>query len=146
LQSARMQAVRTNTANSIMAGTLAGGTPIYYINTPGTAYAVGNPILTLNPNVTVVQGPGSGAPNETTFLAGLNFTVDPAADAPSFSPRGLPCIGSAPCNPILGQGFVMFLSKPGIVGNIPWAAVVVNPSAHIQIWTSDAAGNWIQRD
>jgi hypothetical protein len=146
LQSARMQAVRTNTAESTMAGTLAGGTPIYYINTPGTAYAVGNPILTIKPTVTVVQGPGSGAPNETTFLASLNFAVDPAADAPSFSPRGLPCIGSAPCNPILGQGFVMFLSQPGILGNIPWAAVVVNPSAHIQIWTCDASGTWIQRD
>jgi prepilin-type N-terminal cleavage/methylation domain-containing protein len=146
LQSARMQAVRTNVAYSTMRGTLAGGTPIYYINTPGTAYSVGNTIVTLNPNVTVVQGPGSGAPNETTFLASLNFAVDPAADAPSFSPRGLPCIGSAPCNPILGQGFVMFLSQPGILGNIPWAAVVVNPSSHIQVWSCNSAGTWVQRD
>jgi len=147
LQSARMQSVRTNTPYSILRGALAGGTPIYYIDKAGTTtYTVGDPILTLNPNTTVWQGAGSGAPNETAFLAGLNFTVDPNADAPSFSARGLPCIGSAPCNPILGQGFVMFVSKPGIIGNTPWAAVVVNPSAHIQVWTCDVAGNWIQRD
>jgi prepilin-type N-terminal cleavage/methylation domain-containing protein len=145
LQSARIQAVRTNTATSIMAGTLAGGTPVYYIAAPGVAYAAGDPILTLNPNVTVWQGPGSGAPNETAFIASLIFNVDPNADSPSFSSRGLPCIGSAPCNPILGQGFVMFVSHPGIVGNIAWAAVVVNPSAHIQVFTCDAGGNWIQR-
>ncbi len=146
LQSARMQAVRTNTATSTMAGTLPAGTPIYYIAAPGVAYAAGDTILTLNPNVTVWRGPGSGAPGEAAFLASLNFAIDPAADPPSFSARGLPCIGAAPCNPILGQGFVMFVSHPGIVGNIPWAAVVVNPSAHIQVWTSDANGNWIQRD
>jgi prepilin-type N-terminal cleavage/methylation domain-containing protein len=147
LQSARMQAVRTNVAQSVMAGTMTGGTPMYYIDKPGTAYAAGDPILPVNPNVNVWLGAGSGAPNETAFLAGLNFAVDPAADPPSFSARGLPCIqGAGICNPILGQGFVMFVSKPGIVGNIPWAAVVVNPSAHIQIWTCDKSGFWIQRD
>jgi prepilin-type N-terminal cleavage/methylation domain-containing protein len=147
LQSARMQAVRTNAPVSAMAGTLPTGTPMYYLSAPTIAYAAGNTILPLNPNVTVWQGAGSGAPNETAFLAGLNFIVDPNADAPSFSARGLPCIGAANgCNAILGQGFVMFISKPGIIGNIPWAAVVVNPSAHIQIWTCDVAGNWIQRD
>src|ERR1700686_213292 len=146
LQSARIQAVRTNVPYSVMAGTLAGGTPIYYIDKVGAAYTGGDPILTLNPNVTVFQGPGSGAPGEAGFLAGLLFNVDPAADSPSFSARGLPCIQAAGiCNQILGQGFVMFVSHPGIVGNIPWAAVVVNPSAHIQVWTCDATGNWIQR-
>lgn len=147
LQSARMQAVRTNIAQSAMPGVQGAGTPIYYIGKPGAAYAAGNTILPLNPNVTVWRGAGSGAPNEAAFLAGLLFTIDPTADAPSFSARGLPCIVAAGiCNPILGQGFVMFLSKPAYVGNIPWAAVVVNPSAHIQIWTCDKAGTWIQRD
>jgi prepilin-type N-terminal cleavage/methylation domain-containing protein len=147
LQSARMQAVRTNVSQSVMGGAMTGGTPMYYIDKPAAAYAAGDPILPLNPNVTVWLGQGSGAPNEAAFLAGLNFAIDPAADPPSFSARGLPCIlGAGVCNPILGQGFVMFVSKPGIVGNIPWAAVVVNPSAHIQIWTCDKSGFWIQRD
>jgi prepilin-type N-terminal cleavage/methylation domain-containing protein len=147
LQSARMQAVRTNVSQSVMAGTQPDGTPMYYIDkSTAVAYSAGDPILPISKKVTVWRGSGSGAPNETTFIAGLNFQVDPAADAPSFSARGLPCIGVAPCVPILGQGFVMFVSQPGIVGNTPWAAVVVNPSAHVQIFTCDKAGNWIQRD
>ena len=147
LQSTRMAAVRTNSAQSIMQGTLPVGTPMYYIDKPTIAYSAGDPILPLNANVTVWQGAGSGAPNETAFLASLNFAVDPAADAPSFSARGLPCIATAnSCIPVLGQGFVVFLSKPGIIGTIPWAAVVVNPSSHIQVWTCDSGGNWVQRD
>src|ERR1700686_2422732 len=147
LQSARMQAVRTNISQAVMQGALAGGTPIYYVDRPGRAYAAGDLILPLNPNVTVWQGAGSGAPTEAAFRAGLNFTIDPAADPPSFSARGLPCIlNGGVCNPILGQGFVVFISKPGYLGDIAWAAVVVNPSAHIQIWTCDRGGTWIQRD
>jgi prepilin-type N-terminal cleavage/methylation domain-containing protein len=147
LQSGRMMAVRTNVSQSVMPGTLPDGTPAYFIDkSTAVAYTVGDPILPISPKYTVWRGAGSGAPNETTFLTNLNFTVDPAADNPSFSARGLPCIGAAPCVPILGQGFVMFVSKPGIFGNIAWAAVVVNPSAHIQIWTCDQAGTWIQRD
>jgi prepilin-type N-terminal cleavage/methylation domain-containing protein len=148
LQSARMQSVKQNTFYSTQAGTDASGAPIYYIGKPTAAYAAGNILLPINPNVTVRQGPGSGAPNEAAFIAGLLFTVDANnGDAPSFNARGLPCVGAAnSCTAVLGQGFVLFVSKPGILGNIPWAAVVVNPSGHIQIWTCDAAGTWIQRD
>lgn len=147
LQSARIQAVRTNVSQAVMAGTLPNGMPAYYIDkTTAAGYTVGDTILPISPKYTVWRGAGSGAPNETAFLTSLNFTVDPAADPPSFSARGLPCIGVSPCVPILGQGFVMFVSRPGIIGNVPWTAVVVNPSAHIQIWTCDSAGTWIQRD
>jgi prepilin-type N-terminal cleavage/methylation domain-containing protein len=147
LQSARMQAVRTNVSESVMQGVLGDGTRTYYIDRPGRAYAAGDVILPLNPNVTVWLGPGSGAPNEAAFLASLNFAIDPAADPPSFSPRGLPCIlNGGICNPILGQGFVVFITKPGYLGDIPWFAIVVNPSAHIQIWSCDRGGTWIQRD
>jgi prepilin-type N-terminal cleavage/methylation domain-containing protein len=147
LQSARMQAVRTNISQSVMAGSLPNGQPAYYIDKPtAVAYSVGDIVLPVSPKVTVWRGTGSGAPNETAFITSLNFAVDPAADPPSFSARGLPCFGTAPCLPILGQGFVMFVSQPGIVGNIPWAAIVVNPSSHIQIWTCDNTGSWIQRD
>lgn len=146
LQSARMQSVRRNTFFSIQPGVQAGG-PIYYIDKPGTAYAAGDTMVSIDPAVTITQGPITAAPNSGAFIAGLNFAVDPAADPPSFSARGLPCIGTpAACPQVAGQGFVMFISRALGSGNTPWLAVVVNPSGHIQIWSSDRVGNWIQRD
>ena len=148
LQSARILAVKQNTFYAVQAGAVASGAPIYYIGKPTAAYAVGNPIQPVNPAITFFQGAGSGAPNEAAFIAGLKFTVDPVTtDPPSFSARGLPCVGTAnSCTPVAGQGFVMFLTRAAVVGNIPWAAVVINPSGHIQIWSCDIAGTWIQRD
>jgi len=146
LQSARIQSVRKNTFYSIQPGVQAGG-PIYYIDKPGTAYAAGDLLVPIDPAVTITLGTATAAPNSGAFLASLNFTVDPATDPPSFSARGLPCIGTpGACAPVAGQGFVMFMSRQGVAGNIPWLAVVVNPSGHIQIWSCDSNGNWLQRD
>lgn len=146
LQSTRIQAVRKNTFYSAMSGAQ-NGSPIYYIDKPNAPYAAGDSFALIDPAVTITQGPVTAAPNAAAFLTSLSFTVDPAADAPSFSARGIPCIGAAnACPQVAGQGFVMFMSRTGVAGNIPWAAVVVNPSGHIQVWTSDANGNWIQRD
>lgn len=146
LQSARIQSVRKNTFYSVQAGVQAGKN-IYYIDKPTAGYTVGDTMLPIDSAVTITQGPVTTAPNATAFLASLNFTVDAAADPPSFSARGLPCVGTATsCTPVAGQGFVMFMSRTGVAGNIPWLAVVVNPSAHIQIWSCDSTGNWIQRD
>jgi general secretion pathway protein G len=146
LQSARIRAVRQNSFFSVQAGVLA-GVPIYYIDKPGAGYVAGDPYVPVDPAVTVTQGPVTAAPGSAGFLAGLNFVVDPAADPPSFSARGLPCIGAPNvCPQTPGQGFVMFMSRAAVTGNIPWIAVVVNPSAHIQIWSSDRNGNWTQRD
>jgi prepilin-type N-terminal cleavage/methylation domain-containing protein len=147
LQSCRILAVKQNTFYSVQAGALAPGQPIYYIDKPTAGYVVGDPLLPIGQAITVWQGPGSGAPNEAVFLGNLNFAVNPAANAPSFSPRGLPCIGALnACAQTPGQGFVLFLSRAVVAGNIPWAAVVVNPSGHIQIWTCDSNGTWVQRD
>lgn len=147
LQSARIQAVRRNTFYSILPGVQAGG-PIYYIDKPNAGgYVAGDLMVPIDPAVTVTQGPITAAPNSAAFLASLNFAVDPAADPPSFSARGLPCIGAAAaCPQVPGQGFVMFMSRARGSGNTPWLAVVVNPSGHIQIWSCDPNGNWIQRD
>ncbi|HEY3619213.1 MAG TPA: prepilin-type N-terminal cleavage/methylation domain-containing protein [Candidatus Sulfotelmatobacter sp.] len=147
LQSARIQSVKRNSFYTVQPGALPSGTNIYYIDRPGTPYAVGDPFVPVDPAVTITLGPGTAAPNSGPFLAGLNFVVDPAADPPSFSARGLPCVGvgNNACNVVPGQGFVMFMSRVGR-GNIPWLAVVVNPSSHIQVWSCDSNGNWLQRD
>jgi prepilin-type N-terminal cleavage/methylation domain-containing protein len=148
VQSARIQAVRKNTSYTILQGTLPSGTPAYYIDLPKNGvYTNGDPMIPINPAITVWPGIGSGAPNEGTFIAGLNFTVNPGGTPPSFNARGLPCAAAAnSCPQTPGQGFVLFMSKAATMGGTPWAAVVINPSGHIQLWTSDGAGNWIQRD
>jgi prepilin-type N-terminal cleavage/methylation domain-containing protein len=148
VQSARIQAVRRNTSYTILQGNLPSGTPAFYLDLPKAGvYTNGDPMLPISPAITVFPGIGSGAPNEGTFIAGLNFTVNPGGAAPSFNARGLPCIavGNA-CPQTPGQGFVLFMSKAATMGGVPWAAVVINPSGHIQLWTSDINGNWIQRD
>jgi prepilin-type N-terminal cleavage/methylation domain-containing protein len=148
LQSARILSVKRNSFYTVQPGVLPGGTNIYYIDRPGTPYAAGDPFVPVDPAVTITLGPGTAAPNSGPFLAGLNFVVDPAPDPPSFSARGLPCVGvgNNACNVVQGQGFAMFMSRAGVTGNIPWLAVVVNPSAHIQVWSCDSNGNWLQRD
>jgi prepilin-type N-terminal cleavage/methylation domain-containing protein len=148
VQSARIQAVRKNTFYTILQGTLPSGTPAYYLDIPKAGvYTTGDPMLPISPSITVWPGIGSGAPNEGAFIAGLNFTVNPGGSPPSFNARGLPCVAAVnSCPQTPGQGFVLFMSKAATMGGTPWAAVVINPSGHIQLWTSDVNGNWIQRD
>ena len=148
VQSARIQAVRKNTSYTILQGTLPSGTPAYYLDLPKAGvYTNGDPMLPISPSITVWPGIGSGAPNEATFIANLNFTVNAGGAPPSFNARGLPCVavGNA-CPQNSGQGFVLFMSKAATLGGVPWAAIVINPSGHIQLWTSDSNGNWIQRN
>jgi prepilin-type N-terminal cleavage/methylation domain-containing protein len=148
LQSARMQAVRKNTFYSMKATTLPSGDPAYYVNVKGgNSYTTGDPVLPLVNGETVHVGTGSGAPNEGAITCGAGCTFNVVADNPSFNARGLPCVvngNSCPQNP--GQGYVLFVSKPALTGNTNWASVVITASGHIQIWTSDSDGNWIQRD
>jgi prepilin-type N-terminal cleavage/methylation domain-containing protein len=148
LQSARIQAVRKNTFYTVPSGTLAGGDLAYYIDIPKAGvYTVGDPVLPINPSITVHQGVGSGAPNEAGFIAGLNFTVNPGGEFPSFNARGLPCFAAAgACPQTPGQGFVIFMSKSAVTGNVPWTALAINPSGRVQQWSADGNGNWIQRD
>jgi len=154
LQSARMQSVRKNTFYTVQPTTLSTGGTGYYAHVQGGSYAVGDPLLPLGSQITAYIGTGSGAPNESTFASGtsssgLTFAPNAGPDAPSFNARGLPCIGvpaTGACPLVPGQGFVMFLSKSSAVGNVSWASIAITPSGHIQIWTSDSAGNWVQRD
>jgi prepilin-type N-terminal cleavage/methylation domain-containing protein len=148
VQSARIQAVRKNTSYTILQGNLPSGTPAFYLDLPKAgAYVNGDPMLPISPGMTVWPGIGSGAPNEGTFIANLNFTVNPGGSPLSFNARGLPCVAAVnACPQTPGQGFVVFMSKATVMGGVPWAAVVINPSGHVQLWTADGNGTWLQRD
>jgi hypothetical protein len=148
LQSARMQAVRKNNYYTVQSATLTTVGFAYYVDIPKSGtYAAGDPLLPIDSQITVHIGTGSGAPNEATVTCGTSCTINPGTDPPSFNARGLPCIASGnSCPQNAGQGFVVFLSKPSSTGNVNWASVVITASGHIQIWTCDASGNWLQRD
>ena len=154
LQSARMQAVRKNAFYTVQPTSLSTGGTGYYVHFQGGTYAVGDPLLPLGSQITAYTGLGSGAPNEATFTSGtssngLSFAPNAGTDAPSFNARGLPCIGvpaTGACPLVPGQGFVIFLSKSSLTGNVSWASIAITPSGHMQIWTSDSTGNWVQRD
>jgi prepilin-type N-terminal cleavage/methylation domain-containing protein len=147
LQTARMQAVRTNGFYGIQPITLPGGNMAYFVNVNGPTYAAGDPLVALGTQLRVTQGTGSGAPNEAAFVGGLGFAVVSGAVTPSFNARGLPCsptlANTCPQNP--GEGFVLFLQRTTFLGDIRWASVVVNSSGRVQVWTCDGNGNWIQR-
>jgi prepilin-type N-terminal cleavage/methylation domain-containing protein len=148
LQSARIQAVRRNTFYGIQPVALASGDAGYYVDIPKSgAYANGDPLMPLGTQLTVSTGIGSGAPNEAGFIGGLNFAVNPGASPPTFNARGLPCVVvGTTCPQTPGQGFVVFLSRTTVAGNLRWGAVALTPSGRVQVWTSDSAGNWVQRD
>jgi prepilin-type N-terminal cleavage/methylation domain-containing protein len=148
LQSARIQAVRRNTFYSVDQVTLAGGDQAYYVDIPKSGtFANGDPVMPLGTGLNVHPGVGSGAPNEAAFITSLNFAVNPGASAPNFNARGLPCVAAVNvCPQTPGQGFVVFLSRASLTGNVRWGAVVINPSGRVQVWTSDSGGNWVQRD
>jgi len=146
LQTCRMQAVRRNTFYGVQPTALPQGNTGYFVNLNGAAYAAGDPLVVLGTATAISQGAGSGAPNEAAFLAGLGFVTVAGAVVPSFNARGLPCVpfGNT-CPQIPGQGFVLFLQRTTAVGSARWAAVVVNASGRVQVWSCDTHGNWIQR-
>ena len=148
LQTARIQAVRKNAFYSVVYGPLNGGASGFFVDLAGSGvYASGDPLLPVETKVTVHEGTGSGAPNEGSFISSLAFTINPAADAPSFNARGLPCIkGTYSCPQAAGQGFVIFMSKPTVTGAVPWTAVVIDPSGHMILYTCDYSGNWTLRN
>jgi prepilin-type N-terminal cleavage/methylation domain-containing protein len=148
LQSARIQSVRKNTFYSVDQVTLASGDQGYYVDIPKSGtFANGDPVMPLGTALNVHPGIGSGAPNEGAFITSLNFTVNPGGSPPNFNARGLPCVASGnSCPQTPGQGFVVFLSRASLTGNVRWGAVVVNPSGRVQIWTADSNGTWVQRD
>src|SRR5262249_55979206 len=89
LQRARMEAVRKNAFYSVQQTTLADNSTDVFVDIPKTGVvATSDPQVVLGNQVRVNFGAGSGAPGETAFIAGLNFTVAAAGAAPSFNARG----------------------------------------------------------
>jgi prepilin-type N-terminal cleavage/methylation domain-containing protein len=146
LQSARMTAIRKNDYYTVQSTSLPSGGSGYYVHLHGASYASGDPVLPIGSQMTIHLGSGSGAPNESTFITNLAFTVNPGTEVPSFNARGLPCFASANSCPQANTGFVFFLTNQVISGDYSWGAVAITPSGRMQIWTCDGNGYWILRN
>jgi prepilin-type N-terminal cleavage/methylation domain-containing protein len=150
LQSARIQSVRKNDFYGIVPTTLATGGPAYFVHlhaSSASSYTVGDPLLPIGSQITVHEGTGSGAPNESTLSCGTGCTFASGTSYPAFNARGLPCvISSNTCSQNPGQGFVTFISNSTLTSNVAWAAVIVTGGGRIQIWSCDQSGNWVQRN
>jgi len=144
LQKARIQAASKNTFYSIEQTTPSAGVVTYYVDlSKNNTFAAGDPLVEMGNQVNVHFGTGSGAPNEATFAAGLNFAPVSTGVPPKFNARGLPCLpAGGTCPQIPGQGFICFLSRNTWLGTA-WASVVVTPSGRVQVWSYDGT-SWGQ--
>jgi prepilin-type N-terminal cleavage/methylation domain-containing protein len=147
LQSARIQAVKKNSFYTVTTTSLSTGGSAFFVHAQGGSYTTGDPMLPLGSQVTYHLGTGSGAPNESTLTCGSGCTFGSSPNYPSFNARGLPCaISSGVCPQNNGVGYLTLFSNSTITGNTSWAAVIVTAGGRIQLWTSDGAGNWVQRN
>jgi Tfp pilus assembly protein FimT len=147
LQSARIQAVRKNDFYSIQPTTLSTGGTAYFVHAETGSYTVGDPLLPVGSQVTVHAGTGSGAANESTLTCGTGCTFASGSTFPYFNARGLPCtLSGGVCTQSPGTGYLTVLSNTTITGNTSWYAVIVTGGGRVQIWSSDGAGNWVQRN
>jgi prepilin-type N-terminal cleavage/methylation domain-containing protein len=149
LQSARIQSVRKNDFYGIAPTTLPTGDNAYFVHVHAlsTSYTVGDPLLPVGARIGVHAGTGSGAPNEATLTCGTSCTFATSSSSPFFNARGLPCtVSGSVCTQAPGVGYLTVLSTTSLTGNVSWAAVIVTGGGRIQIWSSDGAGNWVQRN
>jgi prepilin-type N-terminal cleavage/methylation domain-containing protein len=149
LQSARIQSVRKNDFYGIAPTTLATGGNAYFVHVHAlsTSYTVGDPLLPVGARIGVHAGTGSGAPGEATLTCGTSCTFATSSSFPFFNARGLPCtVSGSVCTQAPGVGYLTVLSTTSLTGNVSWAAVIVTGGGRIQIWSSDGAGNWVQRN
>jgi prepilin-type N-terminal cleavage/methylation domain-containing protein len=147
LQSARIQSVRKNDYYGIQQTTLPTGDNAYFVHVHGLPYTVGDPLLPVGARIGIHAGTGSGAPGEAILTCGASCTFATSSSFPYFNARGLPCtVSGSVCTQAPGVGYVTVLSTTSLTGNVSWAAVIVTGGGRIQIWSSDSAGNWVQRN
>lgn len=129
LQRARMSAIQSNAARSVLTG--AGATQIYFDSNGNGAYDVGEPMMQLPTNITQNNGVPTVIPAGT--LGFNNAQLPPAR----FNGRGMPCaiVGAVCTNyPAAGEvGFVYYLNQ-NINGVQRWAAVSVTPAGQVKTW------------
>lgn len=159
LQSARMQAIKTNTYCSVRGVTAA--TVVNNVNavwadwiTVGAPAVYGSGDDKWESGETIVQFPSGVVPDASganpnfnwAALIGANFNPVAKTVVPTFNARGLPCVMvGALCNtvnPVSNQNvsFLYFLRLNTPVG-VQWAAISVTAAGRVRTWVYDVGSN-----
>ncbi len=157
LQSARMQAIKTNTYCSVRGVTAAivvnnvNAVWADYIGA-GAAYGSGNnawesgETIAQFPSGVVPDASGANPAFNGAALIGASFVPVPKTVVPTFNARGLPCVMvGALCNnvnPLTNQNvsFLYFLRLNTPVG-VQWAAISVTAAGRVRTWVYDVGSN-----
>jgi type II secretory pathway pseudopilin PulG len=139
LQQARMRAVRDDRIYTVQTTTTTPPTAFVNLGAGGGT----NPRMVFATGVTPMPiGSGPALTNlENQFLPlGQEGTVQ--TTAPTFGPRGLPCVPSptgGSCPSMVPTSYITFLQNSD---NTKWMAVTVNPAGRIRIWQYDGS-TWV---
>jgi prepilin-type N-terminal cleavage/methylation domain-containing protein len=157
LQSARMQAIKTNTycsVRGVTATTVVNNANAVWADWIGTGAAYGSGNNAWDGGETITQLPAGVVPDASganpafngVVLIGATFTPVGKTVVPTFNSRGLPCImAGALCNnlnPLNGQNvnFLYFLRLNTPVG-VQWAAISVTSAGRVKTWVYDVGAN-----
>ena len=157
MQSARMQAIKTNkycSVRGITAPTVVNQATAVWADWIGAGAAYGSGNDAFDSGETIEQLPAGVVPDASganpafngVALIGANFVPLPKTVVPTFNSRGLPCLMiGALCNninPLNGQNvnFLYFLRLNTPVG-VQWAAISVTSAGRVKTWIYDANAN-----
>ena len=141
LQTARIRAVQDDRYYAVVSDTVA-NPPRAFVDINGNGlYDTGEPMMVFPQSVTAqpfASGP-STANLKLQFLPATGQNTVNSANPPTFGPRGLPCVPSAPlngtCNYLQPTSYITFVQNT-LSGR--WEAITVTPAGRVRLWSYDA--------
>jgi prepilin-type N-terminal cleavage/methylation domain-containing protein len=141
LQTARIRAVQDDRYYAVVSDTVA-NPPRAFVDINGNGlYDIGEPMMVFPQSVTpqpFASGPSTGN-LKLQFLPATGQNTVNSANPPTFGPRGLPCVPSAPvngtCNYLQPTSYITFVQNT-LSGR--WEAITVTPAGRVRLWSYDA--------
>jgi prepilin-type N-terminal cleavage/methylation domain-containing protein len=144
LQTARIRAVQDDRYYSVVSDTVANPPRAFVDVNANGLYDTGEPMMVFAQSVTpqpFASGPSTGN-LKLQFLPATGQNTVNSANPPTFGPRGLPCLPSAPvngtCNYLQPTSYITFVQN---TLSSKWEAITVTPAGRVRLWTYDAASS-----
>jgi len=144
LQTARIRAVQDDRYYALVSDTAA-NPPRAFVDINGNGvYDTGEPMMIFAQSVT--PQPFASGPSlsnlKLQFLPATGQNTVNSANPPTFGPRGLPCLPSAPlngtCNYLQPTSYITFVQNT-LSGR--WEAITVTPAGRVRLWSYDGASS-----
>jgi prepilin-type N-terminal cleavage/methylation domain-containing protein len=144
LQTARIRAVQDDRYYAVVSDTVANPPRAFVDINANGFYDAGEPMMVFAQSVTpqpFASGPSIGN-LKLQFLPATGQNTVNAANPPTFGPRGLPCLPSAPvngvCNYLQATSYITFVQN---TLSTKWEAITVTPAGRVRLWSYDAASS-----